>query len=87
MTIIDFLALLVPITGFGCMWLTLRYIKKIRLKRKAKQFKDKMEQAIEKITEDGVVEGPKGKYVPHKKWDKTSYKTPSSGQRHKGGIL
>ena len=28
----------------------------------------KVQKAIDNILEDGVVEGPKGDYVPHKRW-------------------
>jgi len=29
----------------------------------------RVQRAIRNILEDGVVEGPKGRYVPHRKWD------------------
>lgn len=29
----------------------------------------RVQEAIDNITEDGIVEGPKGPYVPHRKWN------------------
>lgn len=51
----------IPITGI-C------YLKRRKQDRDAKERHDKIEDAIARITEDGVVEGPKGPYAPHKRW-------------------
>ena len=39
-----------------------------RRKRESKALTGKIKHAIEEITKDGIVEGPKGPRVPHKKW-------------------
>lgn len=40
---------------------------KLAERRERKQFSKKIHDAIEKITADGKVEGPKGPYVPHRR--------------------
>jgi len=43
-------------------------LRKRKLEREEQERRDKIEAAIDKIEADGVVEGPKGPYVPHRKW-------------------
>lgn len=47
---------------------TLFVVKRQGEKEEAKR-KQRIQQAIDKITADGKVEGPKGPYVPHRKWN------------------
>ena len=70
----------IPVAG-------LCYLKRSRQERAAKRHHDKVQAAIAKITEDGVVEGPKGPYVPHKRWNVgTPHDTsPPKGRSYDGG--
>jgi hypothetical protein len=43
-------------------------VAKRRSEREETKRKQNIQKAIEKITADGVVEGPKGPYVPHEQW-------------------
>jgi hypothetical protein len=47
---------------------TLFVVKRHSENEEAKR-KKSIQEAIKKITADGVVEGPKGPYVPHKQWN------------------
>ena len=55
-------------------------------RRERDQTKEKVQDAIDKITADGKVEGPKGPYVPHKRGgpmtDGTTSPPKSSGYYH-----
>jgi len=57
-----------------------------RRDRDAAEHKNKIKRAVERILADGVVHGPKGPYVPHKRWNagleiKTPRKTKGPGGR------
>ena len=45
------------------------FVVKRKSEREEVKRKQKIEQAIEKITADGVVEGPKGPRAAHRQWD------------------
>lgn len=45
------------------------FILRRRRKREQAELHDKIEKAKVDILEDGVVEGPKGPYVPHTRWE------------------
>lgn len=45
------------------------FVVKRRGEKEEAHRKQSIQQAIEKITADGVVEGPKGPRVPHRKWN------------------
>jgi uncharacterized protein YidB (DUF937 family) len=56
---------------------------KLDERRERKEFSNKIHAAIDKITADGKVEGPKGKYKPHRKHGSlTDHST--SPPRHNG---
>ncbi len=44
------------------------FILRRRRKRERAELHDKIAKAKSEILADGVVEGPKGPYVPHKRW-------------------
>ena len=55
-------------------------ILRCRRKRAQKKAHEKVAKARAGILEDGVVEGPKGPYVPHKPWNVGGTgKTPNGG--------
>jgi hypothetical protein len=54
---------LIPIF-MGLSW----WINKRRHKRDQVALATQVKEAIDKILEDGIVEGPKGPYVPHTPW-------------------
>lgn len=70
-------------------WMVSRVIKDILQKRRAKEdLKERVHDAIEKITADGKVEGPKGPYVRHKPWRVgTPHKTPDRGPLTSRGLM
>jgi len=41
----------------------------VKRKRDRLECQKKVQEARDKILADGIIEGPKGPYVPHKKWD------------------
>jgi hypothetical protein len=45
------------------------YVAKRRNEKDALLHKQRIQDAIDKITEDGVVSIPKGPHAPHKQWD------------------
>ena len=58
------------LTGMILAIVTLYTIKTLRDRARAYQeTRKRVQQAIDNITEDGIVEGPKGPYVPHHKWN------------------
>lgn len=63
------------------------YLVKRRRERINDEQRDKIEAAIQKITEDGIVKGPKGSYSSHKKWSVgTPHDTePPEAKAYNGG--
>jgi flagellar biosynthesis/type III secretory pathway M-ring protein FliF/YscJ len=58
---------------------------KIADRRERNEFSKKIQDAIEKITADGKIEGPKGRYVPHRRHGALidhSTKPPKHGGRY-----
>lgn len=53
-------AILLPVFPFILRW---------RKRHAQRELHDKVEKAKSDILADGVVEGPKGPYVPHKSWN------------------
>ena len=55
---------------FGVLMVILHPLLHRRSRRRAQaELQEKVRKAKEHILEDGIVEGPKGPYVPHKKWN------------------
>ena len=62
-------------------------INRIRKRRNACELHDKVEKAKADILEDGIIEGPKGPYVPHNSWNaglETRTTSKSSGVKTPG---
>ena len=54
----------------GIAWvLAIIILIPIRRRKRARDLKERVKKAREGILADGKVEGPKGPYVPHKKWN------------------
>jgi hypothetical protein len=69
--------LLVLDLAFSLIATTLLFFAKRRQEREAAEQKDRIQKAIQNITADGVVEGPKGPYVAHRPWNVgTAPRTP-----------
>jgi len=59
------------------------YGVKCRDRRKKREHSARVQQAIARIKADGVVEGPKGPYVPHRPWSRGRTGTPATtGEYH-----
>ena len=75
------LVVLLLVLGNSVLWSLpvagLCFLRRRKQEREERERKRTVEAAIEKITEDGVVEGPRSPYVPHKKWRKRN--TPGNG--------
>lgn len=50
-------------------FITAVVVMPLRKRREAKDLSKRVAKAREQILADGKVEGPKGPYVPHKKWN------------------
>jgi hypothetical protein len=66
------------------------FILRRRRKREQRELHEKIEKAKADILEDGVVEGPKGPYVPHEPWGVgtevgTPREGPPRGRSYHGG--
>ena len=66
------------------------FILRRRRKREQAELHDKIEKAKADILADGVVEGPKGPYVPHESWGvgstgRTPTGGPPQGRAYHGG--
>lgn len=58
----------------------------INRSNRAEELRERARKAREDILADGIVEGPKGDYVPHKKWDVgIGMRTPSDNTPPKSG--
>jgi cytochrome c biogenesis protein CcdA len=69
--------LLVFDMGFALVVTTMLFFAKRRQEREAAEQSDRIHKAIQNITADGVIEGPKGPYAPHRPWNVgTSARTP-----------
>jgi flagellar biosynthesis/type III secretory pathway M-ring protein FliF/YscJ len=66
------------------------FILRRRRRKEQAELHRKIEEAKEKILEDGIVEGPKGPRVPHKPWNvggtgRTRTDGPPKGNAYHGG--
>ena len=56
------------------------FILRLRRRRAQSELHEKVKKAGMEILEDGVIEGPKGPYVPHRRWGiGTEVRTPRHG--------
>ena len=67
---------------FSLLMAATLFVVKRQNERDETKRKQGIRQAIAKITADGVVEGPKGPYVPHQKWNAGT--EPSTPHETKG---
>jgi hypothetical protein len=77
--------LAVPVTALFV--LAFRFAARHDRRREKEKLHHLVEEAREKILADGKVEGPKGPYVPHKKWNvgTPSETRPASAKSYHGG--
>lgn len=64
----------------------------LRRKREALELEQRVHDAIDDITADGKVEGPRGPYVPHESWGtgaeaKTPHETSTSAHSSRGRAM
>ena len=63
--------------GFALIVTTMLFFAKRRQEREAAKQSDRIHKAMQNITADGVIEGPKGPYAAHKPWNVgTAPRTP-----------